>query len=116
MGESDTDVCSYAPRDTAPTMRSVASLCRERELEWHRGLRTKLPDRRPTLLKPPEVHTLARATFPYGDRHGRLCRKLSIAQQYSMTRNGIHSALCFARSIHIPRPRARVSMIQKIPS
>jgi hypothetical protein len=52
----------------------------------------------------------------YGDRQGRLWRKLSMAQQYSMTRNGIHSALCFARSIHIPKIRAEVSMTQKIPS
>jgi hypothetical protein len=52
----------------------------------------------------------------YGDRQGRLWRKLSMAQQYSMTRNGIHSALCFARSIHIPKIRAKVSMSQKMPS
>jgi len=44
---------------------------------------------------------------------GRLCRKVPIAQQYSTTKNGIHSALCFAGSIHIPKLKARVSTIQK---
>src|ERR1039458_2752925 len=59
---------------------------------------------------------LAASSFLCGDRHGRLWRKLSIAQQYSMTRNGIHSATCFASSIHIPKLKASVSTIQKIPS
>src|ERR1700722_14601788 len=39
-----------------------------------------------------------------------------MAQQYSMTRNGIHSVLCFAMSIHIPKIRAKVSTSQKTPS
>jgi hypothetical protein len=67
----------------------------------------------PNSCYPPD---LAVTAFFCCDCQGRLWRKLSMAQQYSMTRNGIHSGMCLARSIHIPNTRAKVSISQKIPS